>query len=141
MLMSVGTRARPRAGMTVSLALYRSWPAAYTLPLVGALAESLSSRTWSCCSALAAAATEGAIGAGGCKAAMFASGVGVAAPESIPRGRVDVWESGVGSMTLVRLGSGELGSEGGSWVGSGVAVSSALDIVVVVSPEGGEGWV
>ena len=37
---SVSTRARPRAGMTILRALYRSWPAAKALPFVGALALS-----------------------------------------------------------------------------------------------------
>jgi hypothetical protein len=118
MEISVPTNARPRAGMVISLALYKSCPAAYALPFVGARALSLSSKTCSCCSALAAAAMEGAIGAGGCSAAMLrcvlANGVGVAVPESVPRGRVDACESGEGSITFVRFGRGELGREGGS---------------------------
>lgn len=55
-----------------------------------------------------------------------ANGVGVAAPESVPRGSVDAVLRGVGSITFVRLGSGEDGREGGSWAGSGVS-----DIIVV----------
>ena len=35
--------------------------------------------------------------------------------------------SGAGSIILVRLGSGELGRDGGSWVGAGVLAS--FDIV------------
>lgn len=70
----------------------------------------------------------GAIGAGGCSAAMFASGVGVAVPESVPRGSVECWVRGVGSITRVRFGRGEEGREGGSWVGAGVCVGS-VDIV------------
>ena len=125
--MSVGTRARPLAGMVMSLALYKSWPAAYALPLVGARALSLSKRTCNCCSALAAAAIEGAMGAGGWRLAMLcalASGVGVAVPESVPRGSVFAWLSGVGSITFVRFGKGELGRDGGSWVGAGVCAGS-----------------
>lgn len=128
--MSVPTSALPLAGIVTSFALYRSWPAAYTLPLVGARALSLSKRTCNCCSALAAAATKGAIGAGGCRAAMcaaLANGVGVAVPESSPRGSVEACVRGEGSIILVRFGSGELGRDGGSW-GSGVAAASA-DIV------------
>jgi hypothetical protein len=108
-LISVGTSALPLAGTTTSLAAYKSCPAAYRLPLVGARALSLSSRTCNCCSALAAASTLGAIGAGGCSAAMsiaLVSGVGVAVPEAVVRGE--------GSITFVRFGSGEDGSEGGS---------------------------
>lgn len=91
MEISVATIALPLAGITVSFALYRSCPAANALPFVGAFAFSLSSRTCRACSAAAPAATEGAIGAGGCKAAMFelASGVGVAVPESLFRGNVE----------------------------------------------------
>ena len=91
MLISVGTRALPRAGMTISFALYRSCPAANLLPLVGALAFSLSSMTCRACSAAAPAAIEGATGAGACRAAMLvlASGVGVAVPESSLRGNVE----------------------------------------------------
>ena len=50
-------------------------------------------------------------------------GVGVAVPESSAeaRGSEVVVERGVGSITFVRLGNGEAGSEGGSWVGAGVA--------------------
>lgn len=58
---------------------------------------------------------------------MFASGVGVAVPESVPRGSVDVGLKGVGSITFVRFGRGEFGREGGSCVGAGVwAVSSDI---------------
>lgn len=60
---------------------------------------------------------------------MFASGVGVAAPESVPRGRVEADVRGEGSITFVRLGRGEEGSEGGSWV-VGVAVGSAIVCVM-----------
>lgn len=59
------------------------------------------------------------MGAGGCKAAMsiaLVSGVGVAVPEAVVRGE--------GSITFVRFGSGEFGSDGGSWVTEGVAVGS-----------------
>jgi hypothetical protein len=134
-LISVGTRALPLAGMTRSFALYRSCPAAYLLPLVGAFAFSLSSMTCRACSAAAPAAIEGAIGAGGCKAAILvlASGVGVAVPESLLRGSVEAWLSGAGSITLVRFGRGELGREGGSWVGAGVLAS--FDIVCDVGVE------
>lgn len=59
---------------------------------------------------------------------MLASGVGVARPESVLRGSVDDWSRGVGSMTLVRLGRGLEGREGGSWSGAGVVVSSLFDI-------------
>lgn len=55
---------------------------------------------------------------------VFASGVGVAVPESVPRGSVDVLERGVGSITFVRFGRGELGRDGASWVGAGVDVAS-----------------
>lgn len=135
MLISVGTRARPLAGIVISFALYKSCPAAKALPLVGAVAASLSSRTWSCCSAAAAAAIEGAMFAIGraIGVTVLARGVGVAAPESEPRGRVVVSEGwatkGAGSITFVRLGSGELGSEGGSWVGAGVWVVVSSDIL------------
>jgi hypothetical protein len=123
-LISVATNALPRAGITVSTALYRSCPAAKALPLVGALALGLSNWTCNCCSA-AAAPTD----AVGCSAAMLswlgrceaAKGVGVAAPESVPRGRVEAWERGVGSMTFVRLGRGDDGRDGGSWIGMGVS--------------------
>lgn len=121
MEISVGTSARPLAGIVMSLALYKSCPAAYGLPFVGALALSDRSRTCSRCSALAAAATLGAIGAGGCREAIsiaLDSGVGVAVPEV-------VLLRGDGSITFVRLGRGELGREGGSWVTEGVATGSA----------------
>lgn len=156
MEISVPTSALPLAGTVTSFALYRSCPAAYALPLVGALALSLSKRTCSCCSALvaAAAATDGAMGAGGWRADMLAAlanGVGVAVPESSPRGSVEACVRGDGSMTFVRLGSGELGRDGGSWV-TGVAAESA-DIVgcfgvfgigsvrIDIEAEGGEGRV
>jgi hypothetical protein len=103
-------------------ALYKSCPAAYALPLVGACALSDRSRTCNCCSALAAAAMLGAIGAGGCRDAMsivLDSGVGVAVPEV-------VLFSGDGSITFVRFGRGELGREGGSWVTEGVAEGSDI---------------
>ena len=48
----------------------------------------------------------------------MASGVGVAKPESDAGGMV--------STCFVRLGSGDAGREGGSWVGSGVDVSEAM---------------
>jgi hypothetical protein len=97
-LISVATNALPRAGITVSTALYKSCPAAKALPLVGALALGLSNWTCNCCSAAAALADDEApTGAEGCSAAMLswlgrcvaAKGVGVAAPESVPRGRVE----------------------------------------------------
>lgn len=128
--MSVGTNALPLAGIVISFALYRSCPALYGLPFVGAFACSLRRRTWSCCSAMAAAAMEGAIGAGACREAMFAMlarGVGVDVPASSPRGSVETLESGVGSITFVRFGRGEEGREGGSWVGWGVDMSSLVD--------------
>lgn len=125
MLMSVATMARPHLGTTVSLAAYRSNPAAKALPFVGARAVSLSSSTCRACSAAAAAAMLGATGAGGCSADMaeLASGVGVAAPLSVVRGRVEVGSSGAGSITFVRLGRGDAGRDGGSWVGAGVLAS------------------
>jgi len=125
MLMSVATMALPHLGTTVSLAAYRSNPAAKALPLVGARALSLSSSTCRACSAAAAAAMLGATGAGGCSADMaeLASGVGVAAPLSVVRGRVEVGSSGAGSITFVRLGRGDAGRDGGSWVGAGVLAS------------------
>jgi hypothetical protein len=54
-----------------------------------------------------------------CGICALARGVGVAAPESVC-GSVEAWVSGVGSITFVRFGSGELGREGGSCVGAGV---------------------
>jgi hypothetical protein len=143
MLISVGTNARPLAGIVMSFALYKSCPAAYGLPFVGALAVSLSSRTWSCCCSEAAAATLGAMFAGGCRAAMLdvlvrcaARGVGVAAPESGSwRGSVEPWVRGEGSITFVRFGRGEFGREGGSWVVLGVAVGS-VDIFCVQLTDG-----
>lgn len=114
-LMSVATRALARAGITTSRALYRSWPAAKALPFVGARAASLRSTTWSCCWAAAAVVVVVEEGAG-----MAARGVGVAGPESVLRGSVDVVLRGVGSRTLVRLGRGDEGREGGSWAGAGV---------------------
>jgi hypothetical protein len=122
MEISVGTSARPRAGIVMSFALYKSCPAAYALPLVGARALSDRSRTCSCCSALAAAAMLGAIGAGVWRDAMsmaLDSGVGVAVPEM-------VLLSGDGSITFVRFGRGELGREGGSWDTEGVADGSDI---------------
>lgn len=121
MLMSVPTMALPRAGIVRSFALYRSWPAANALPFVGAFAVALKSRT---CSEFSAAVCNDAAGFGCWGAAILASGVGVASPESVLCGRVDVSLSGVGSMTLVRFGSGELGIDGGSWARAGVPVSS-----------------
>jgi hypothetical protein len=56
---------------------------------------------------------------------MFASGVGVAAPESVPRGSESLCVRGVGSITRVRFGSGEDGKEGGSWKGAGVVEGSS----------------
>jgi hypothetical protein len=121
----------------VSSALYKSCPAANALPLVGALAFGLSNWTCNCCSAAAAPADEGAaIGAEDCSAAMLswlgrcvaAKGVGVAAPESVPRGRVEAWERGVGSMTFVRFGRGDEGRDGGSWTGTGVSDIFFLDV-------------
>ena len=92
---------------------------------MGALAFALSNCTCNCCSAAAAAAIDGAIGAGAWStvplAIVLARGVGVAKPESVPRGSVDVVLSGVGSMTFVRLGRGDEGSDGGSWAGRGVS--------------------
>ena len=66
------------------------------------------------------------MGAGGCRLplvgiVLLARGVGVAKPESVPRGRVEVVLRGVGSITFVRLGRGDEGSEGGSWAGRGVS--------------------
>lgn len=62
------------------------------------------------------------MGAGGCRTEdMLARGVGVAEPESVPRGSVEAWLRGVGSMTFVRLGSGDEGRDGGSWGGRGVS--------------------
>jgi hypothetical protein len=120
----------------MSFALYKSCPAAYALPFVGARALSLSSRTCSCCSALAAAAIDGAIGAGGCRPRasdmlvcgmwVLARGVGVEMPESVSRGSVEVLLRGVGSITRVRFGSGELGRDGGSWAGRGVDAGSII---------------
>lgn len=139
MLISVATNARPLFGITISFALYKSCPAAYGLPFVGALAFSLNNSTCSCCCSAAAAATLGAMFAGGCSAAMFAvlwswaaSGVGVAAPESgsWERGSMEACVRGEGSITFVRFGNGELGREGGSWVVLGVAVGS-VDIFYV----------
>jgi hypothetical protein len=128
MLISVATMARPRAGMVVSFALYRSWPAAKALPLVGGVAVALRSLT---CSEFSAAVAADAAGAECVGAAMLASGVGVARPESVPRGSVDGCVRGVGSITFVRLGSGLEGSDGGSWSGAGVLVEvgSAVDIL------------
>ena len=54
-------------------------------------------------------------------------------PGSEARGRVEGWLSEEGSITFVRFGRGEEGSEGGSWVGAGVAYM--LGVVVL---EGGE---
>jgi hypothetical protein len=45
-------------------------------------------------------------------------GVGVAVPEALLRDE--------GSMTFVRLGRGEFGREGGSWVTEGVADGSDI---------------
>lgn len=47
---------------------------------------------------------------------VLARGVGVAVPEMSSRARaaVWVWVKGVGSITRVRFGRGELGSDGGS---------------------------
>lgn len=56
---------------------------------------------------------------------VLASGVGVAVPESAPRGSVEADVRGEGSMIFVRLGSGDEGREGGSWV-VGVAAGSAI---------------
>lgn len=70
----------------------------------------------------------------------MANGVGVAVPESEPRGRVDVLESGVGSMTLVRFGSGEEGSEGGSWSGAGVEAVGSADIAGLFGEVGTLVW-
>jgi hypothetical protein len=51
--------------------------------------------------------------------------VGVAAPESMPRGNESGCERGVGSITRVRFGRGEDGREGGSWKGAGVVEGSS----------------
>lgn len=64
---------------------------------------------------------------------VFASGVGVAVPESVPRGSVEADVRGEGSIIFVRLGRGEEGREGGSWV-VGVAAGSAI---VCAGSEGG----
>lgn len=81
------------------------------------------------------------MGAGGCRTEdMLARGVGVAEPESVPRGSVEAWLRGVGSMTFVRLGSGDEGRDGGSWVGRGVsdiAACARIEARDVVS-RGGE---
>ena len=58
---------------------------------------------------------------------------GIILPESEARGRVEGWLSVEGSITFVRLGRGEDGREGGSWVGAGVA-----DILGMFGVEGGE---
>lgn len=54
----------------------------------------------------------------------------MAVPESsVARGRAEGKLRDCGSMTFVRLGSGEAGREGGSWTGAGVVVSEEeLDI-------------
>ena len=82
------------------------------------------------------------MGAGGCSAVgmLAVRGVGVAEPESMALARVEAWLRGVGSMTFVRLGSGDEGSEGGSWGGRGVsdiACGGRLEARGVVS-RGGE---
>jgi hypothetical protein len=57
---------------------------------------------------------------------MAARGVGVAVPESVPRGSILGCSKGVGEMIFVRFGRGEDGREGGSCVkGAGVAASSS----------------
>ena len=74
------------------------------------------------------------MGAGGCRTDdMFARGVGVASPESVPRGRVVGWVRGEGEITFVRLGRGEEGRLGGEWGGKGVSdIELVLSVVVVV---------
>jgi hypothetical protein len=68
-------------------------------------------------------------------------GVGVAVPESSAeaRGSELVVVSGVGSITFVRFGSGEAGSDGGSWVGAGVEADMVVGFRV--GWEGGVGAV
>lgn len=65
---------------------------------------------------------------------LLARGVGVAVPESLSRawGSVEADVRGEGSMTFVRLGRGEEGSDGGSWV-VGVAAGSAIACVGICS--------
>lgn len=74
------------------------------------------------------------MGAGGCRTDdMFARGVGVARPESVPRGRVEGWVRGEGEITFVRLGRGEEGRLGGEWGGKGVSdIEVVLSVVVVL---------
>lgn len=62
----------------------------------------------------------------------MASGVGVAVPLSVGKG-----PARAASMTLVRLGRGEAGREGGSWVTEGVAAVSSAIVAASVRGEFG----
>lgn len=97
MLISVSTKFLPRFGMTHSLALYRSYPAAKALPLVGVFA----------CgdSFLTSSGGEAERGGG---AAGLLSGAARAEEEDM-----SLWG---------RLGKGDVGSDGGSCNGGGGGV-------------------
>jgi hypothetical protein len=136
---SVATFARCRAFTTTSAAAYRSCPALNSLPFVGAFAFALRNCTCSVGGASGIAAWAALIAWVGRCALMVdvARGVGVVAPLSEPRGRAEEVPRGVGSMTLVRLGRGEAGREGGSWRISAAGVEAVSMGEVMV--EEGEG--
>lgn len=105
MAMPVSTIALPLAGITVSFALYRSYPAAKAEPRVGARADStsfLTSRGGRCCWI--------EVTAGALEAVMVSESVSV----------------------LVRLASGEAGREGGWWVVFVVEDSAGGGVVSLV---------
>lgn len=94
MLISVSTNPLPLLGITQSLALYMSYPAAKALPLVGVFARADSFFT----------SNGGEVERGGGGAAMFAGAFGM----------------GEGDMSVLgRLGKGDAGKDGGSCNGGG----------------------
>jgi hypothetical protein len=114
MARSVSTIAFPLAGIVVSCALYRSYPAANADPLVGALALSdiFLTRRGGAAEMLVVRA-----GAASGMVAAIVVVVTVVVIEAVDEGSIVVVMDAVFDWsTLLRLGRGELGSEGAVWI-------------------------
>lgn len=101
MLISVSTNPLPLFGITHSLALYKSYPAAKALPLVGVFAYTESFFTSS-----GGDAESGGGGGGGGGAGLLSGAFGAAKEEE-------------GMSVMGRLGKGDVGKDGGSCHGGG----------------------
>lgn len=108
--MPVSTIALPLAGTTVSLALYRSYPAAKAEPRVGILADFLSFLTRR--------------GGSGCEREV------TAVPSEALLAMVEAIEGASSRLGFVLLGSGEAGKDGGSWLMELFAGAAVVDILV-----------